>query len=61
VSYAFEILPSGLSGRWRQVHSGRPGEWKFPATYLDVVPAGQGFLLWKVKADSNHYFRPPKA
>jgi hypothetical protein len=61
VSYAFEILPSGLSGRWRQVNSGRPGEWKFPATYLDIVPAGQGFLLWKAKADSNHSFRPPKA
>jgi hypothetical protein len=60
ISYAFEILPSGLSGRWRQVNSGRPGEWKFPATYLDVVPAGQGFLLWKAKADSNHSFRPPK-
>ena len=60
VSYAFEILPSGLSGRWRQVHSGRPGEWKFPATYLDVVPTGQGFLLWKVKGDSNHCFHPPK-
>ena len=60
VSYAFEILPSGLSGRWRQVHSGRPGEWKFPATYLDVVPTGQGFLLWKAKADSNHCFHPPK-
>jgi len=60
VSYAFEILPSGLAGRWRQVHSGRPGEWKFPAAYLDVVPAGQGFLLWKVKADPNHCFHPPK-
>ena len=61
VSYAFEVPKSGLARRWRQVNSERPTEWKFPATYLDVVPAGQGFLLWKAKADSNHCFHPPKA
>jgi|LauGreDrversion2_6_1035139.scaffolds.fasta_scaffold11766_1 hypothetical protein len=61
VSYAFEVPKSGLARRWRQVNSERPTEWKFPATYLDVVPAGQGFLLWKAKADSNHCFHPPKS
>ena len=59
-TYALEITSSGIPSRWRQVHQGRVGEWKMPASYLDVLPVGQGFLLWKTKPQPNHFFHPPK-
>ena len=46
--------------RWRMVNPARRHEWKQPAEYLDQIPVGQGFLVWKNQPDSNHFFYPPK-
>lgn len=46
--------------RWRMVNPARRQEWKQPAEYLDQIPVGQGFLIWKSQPDSNHFFYPPK-
>ena len=58
--YALEVPAGGQAPRWRQIHSGRKDQWKTPATYLDVLPVGQGFLLWKGSDAPNHRFDPPK-
>lgn len=59
-TYALEIPIGAHQGKWRLTRSGRPGEWRIPASYLDSVPVGQGFLLWKNRDDPNHRFDPPK-
>jgi hypothetical protein len=46
--------------RWRMVNPARRHEWKQPAEYLDQIPVGHGFLVWKNQPDSNHFFYPPK-
>lgn len=46
--------------RWRMVNPARRHEWKLPAEYLDKIPAGQGFLIWKSQPDPKHFFYPPK-
>jgi len=47
--------------RWRLVNSARRHEWKQPAEYLDQIPVGQGFLIWKNQPDPSHFFYPPKS
>jgi hypothetical protein len=46
--------------RWRLVNPARRHEWKQPAEYLDEIPVGQGFLIWKNQPEPNHLFYPPK-
>ena len=46
--------------RWRQMQSGSARIWSLPAKYLDIIPVGQGFVLWKTKPQPNHFFNPPK-
>ena len=46
--------------RWRQMQLNSGRLWSSPARYLDSIPVGQGFFLWKTKSDPNHFFYPPK-
>ncbi len=46
--------------RWRMVNPARRHEWKQPAEYLDQIPVGQGFLIWKNQPDAQHFFYPPR-
>ena len=46
--------------RWRQMQPNSGRIWQTPAKYLDVIPVGQGFVLWKTKAHPNHLFHPPQ-
>jgi len=46
--------------RWRQMQTNSGRVWVNPPKYLDVIPVGQGFVLWKTKADPNHFFNPPR-
>lgn len=57
--YSPEILSNGKL-RWRLVDPVRRHEWKQPAEYLNEIPAGQGFLIWKNQPDPEHFFYPPK-
>ena len=60
LSYAPELQASG-DIRWRRLHPRFvEDKWAIPASYLDTIPLGQGFLLRKNKADPNHFFYPPK-
>jgi len=55
----FSAIPSGPA-RWRLVDSTRADQWASPAQYLEKVDVGEGFLIWKEKADPLHIFRIPK-
>jgi len=55
----FSAIPSGPA-RWRLVDSTRADQWASPAQYLEKVDVGEGFLIWKEKADPLHTFRIPK-
>ena len=46
--------------RWRQMQPNSGRIWQTPAKYLDVIPVGQGFVLWKTKAHPTHLFHPPQ-
>lgn len=59
--YSPEAQPDAKPLRWRLVNPARRHEWKQPAEYLEEIPVGQGFLIWKNTADPNHFFYPPKS
>ena len=47
--------------RWRQTDPVFfTTKWALPASYLDVIPAGQGFIFFKKIADPKHFFYPPR-
>ena len=47
--------------RWRQADPVFfTTKWALPASYLDVLPAGQGFVFVKKIADPKHFFYPPQ-
>jgi len=58
--YSPESAPGSQLLRWRLVHPTRRHEWKQPAEYLEEIPVGQGFLVWKNRPDPDHFFHPPK-
>ena len=52
---------SNGSIRWRQADPVFfTTKWALPASYLDVLPAGQGFVFVKKIADPKHFFYPPQ-
>ena len=55
----FSATPSSPA-RWRLINSTRADQWASPSQYLEKVDAGEGFLIWKEKADPLHIFRPPQ-
>ena len=55
----FSATPSGPA-RWRLINGARTDQWASPAQYLEKVDVGEGFLIWKEKADPLHTFRIPK-
>ena len=55
----FSATPSSPA-RWRLINSTRVDQWASPSQYLEKVEAGEGFLIWKEKADPLHTFRVPK-
>jgi len=60
VSYAAEAQPAGTL-RWRRLDPNfLTTRWALPASYLDTVPVGDGFLLRKNRADAGHVFYPPQ-
>ncbi|NBS13352.1 hypothetical protein EBT23_01360 [bacterium] len=57
--YAPELQADG-GIRWRRLHPVFPNrDWASPASYLDQIPVGQGFVLRKAKADPRHFFYTP--
>ena len=46
--------------RWRLINSARLDQWASPQEYLEKLGAGEGFVIWKEKADPLHTFRTPK-
>ena len=58
--YALFSATSIGPARWRLINSGRTDQWASPAQYLEKVDVGEGFLIWKEKADPLHIFRIPK-
>lgn len=59
--YSPESSSGSVLLRWRLVNPARRHEWKQPAEYLDQIPVGQGFLIWKSQPDPRHFFYPPKS
>jgi hypothetical protein len=60
VSYAAEAQPAGTV-RWRRLDPNfLTTRWALPASYLDTVPVGEGFILRKNRADASHVFYPPQ-
>ena len=55
----FSATPSSPA-RWRLISGARIDQWASPAQYLEKLDAGEGFLIWKEKADPLHIFRPPQ-
>ena len=55
----FSATPTGPA-RWRLISGARTDQWASPAQYLEKLDAGEGFLIWKEKADPLHTFRPPQ-
>ena len=60
MAYSPELGTAGNPIRWRLVDPVRRHEWKLPAEYLEEIPVGQGFLIWKNRPDPDHFFYPPK-
>ena len=54
----FSATPSGPA-KWRLINGARADRWASPAQYLEKVDVGEGFLIWKEKADPLHTFRTP--
>ena len=50
------------SGRWVGIlDSGTSSaRWDFSSPPLEVIPVGYGFVLFKIKPDPSHIFRPPQ-
>jgi hypothetical protein len=57
--YALFSATSSGPTRWRLINSARIDQWASPAQYLEKVDVGEGFLIWKDKANPLHTFRPP--
>jgi hypothetical protein len=55
----FSATPSSPA-RWRLINSTRADQWASPSQYLEKLDAGEGFLIWKEKADPLHTFRLPQ-
>jgi hypothetical protein len=59
-SFAPEIQPKG-GIRWRLLNPiSTNARWALPASYLDTLPVGEGFILRKNRADAGHVFYPPQ-
>lgn len=58
--YALFSATSSGPARWRLINGARTDQWASPAQYLEKVDVGEGFLIWKEKADPLHTFRIPK-
>jgi hypothetical protein len=63
--YSDENLPMygfHSSSRWvRILGSGTSSaRWDFSSPPLEVIPVGYGFVLFKIKPDPSHIFRPPQ-
>ena len=58
--YALFSATSSGPARWRLINSARIDQWASPAQYLEKVDVGEGFLIWKDKANPLHTFRPPQ-
>jgi hypothetical protein len=58
--YALFSATSSGATRWRLINGARTDQWASPAQYLEKLDVGEGFLIWKEKADSLHTFRVPK-
>lgn len=58
--YALFSATSSGPARWRLINSARTDQWASPTQYLEKVDVGEGFLIWKEKADPLHTFRIPK-
>ena len=58
--YALLSATSSGPARWRLINGARTDQWASPAQYLEKVDVGEGFLIWKEKADPLHTFRIPK-
>jgi hypothetical protein len=54
----FSATPRGTT-RWRLINGARTEQWASPAQYLEKLDVGEGFLIWKEKADPLHTFRTP--
>ena len=54
----FSATPSGPA-KWRLINGARTEQWASPAQYLEKVDVGEGFLIWKEKADPLYTFRIP--
>jgi len=59
-SFAPELQPKG-GVRWRLLDPiFTNARWALPASYLDTLPVGEGFILRKNRADASHVFYPPQ-
>jgi len=58
--YALFSATSSGAALWRLINGARTDQWVSPAQYLEKVDVGEGFLIWKEKADPLHTFRVPK-
>ena len=58
--YALFSATSSGATRWRLINGARTDQWASPPQYLEKLDAGEGFLIWKEKADPLHTFRPPQ-
>jgi len=55
-----EAQPNG-GIRWRRLDPiFMSTRWATPASYLETLPVGEGFILRKAKLDPKHFFYPPK-
>ena len=58
--YSLFSATSSGPARWRLINGARTDQWASPGQYLEKLDAGEGFLIWKEKADPLHTFRPPQ-
>ena len=59
-SYALYSANPSSPVRWRLINSARLDQWASTLEYLEKLDAGEGFVIWKEKADPLHAFRIPK-
>ena len=50
------------SGRWMRIlgWGSESVRWDVSGPALSTIPAGQGFVVFKMKPDSKHIFQPPQ-
>ena len=50
------------SGRWYRIlgYGTSSVRWDLSSAPLDIIPVGYGFVLFKLKPDPGHVFRPPQ-